>query len=575
MIPLVSAEQMRALDTETITQIGVPGGVLMESAGRGIVEALWQLHHRGAIDLYGGQVLVVAGPGNNGGDGFVVARYLHNRGAAVRLLLCAERERIKGDALRHLEAAEACGVAPTVYSGDSGAAQVAALLQRLARRDVIIDALLGIGLTRAVSGPLRHVIEAVNHSTAVKVAVDLPSGLDADIGVPVGTVGEPAIVRADHTITLGLCKLGLISAPGFIYAGRVQLVDIGIPEALCARHGVSARLLDERCVLRLGQPLPPLGHKGSHGHLLLLAGSRGKSGAAQLGVRAALRTGVGLCTLAAPTELVDRVLGEQAACAMTYPYELDGGRAALAQQLLAASVGKHAIAVGPGLPTGDDMKHALLEVLGNGTAPLLLDADALNQLCGEDEALRAAAKGGRKLVLTPHPGEAARLLGESVAQVQADRVRSARELCRRTGAVVVLKGARTLIAAPDEAVPSAGEPSRDAEVANHAPPPSRQGPLSVCPTGNAGMGSGGMGDVLTGMLGALLAAGWPAYDAACAAVYWHGLAGDVLASERAPGSILLASDLIDAVDRARTRALAAVGPPSGWPITSLGAASIK
>ena len=307
----------------------------------------------------------------------------------------------------------------------------------------------------------------------------------------------------------------------------------------------------------------------------MIAGSRGKSGAAQLSVRAALRTGVGLCTLAAPTELSDRVLGEQSACAMTYPYELAGGGAELARQLLSATVGKHALAVGPGLPVGEDMKQALLEVLASGTAPLLLDADALNQLCGEDEALRAAAQSGRKLILTPHPGEAARLLGQSVAWVQADRVRSARELCRRTGAVVVLKGARTLIAAPDEGVPSPSAPAGEAAVANHAPPPSRQGPLSVCPTGNAGMGSGGMGDVLTGMLGALLAAGWPAYDAACAAVYWHGLAGDVLASERAPGSILLASDLIEAVDRARCRALAAVGSPCGWPITCLGSASIR
>jgi len=566
MIPLVSAEQMRTLDTETITQIGVPGGVLMESAGRGVVEVLWQLHHRGAVDLYGGQVLVVAGPGNNGGDGFVIARYLHNRGAAVRLLLCAELERVKGDALHHLQAAQACGVAPTVYSGDAGAAQVAALLQRLTRRDLIIDALLGTGLTKAVSGPLRHVIEAVNHSTALKVAVDLPSGLDADLGVPAGTLGEPVIVHADYTVTLGLCKLGLVSAPGFIYAGQVRLVDIGIPEALCARHGVAARLLDERCLVRLGQARSPLGHKGTHGHLLIVAGSQGKTGAAQLCARAALHTGVGLCTLAVPSAVVDRVLGEQTACAMTYPYELGEEGEALARQLLKASVGKHALAVGPGLPVAAAMKQALLEVLLSGNAPLLLDADALNQLCGEEEALRSAAKAGRQLILTPHPGEAARLLGQSVAQVQADRVRSARELCRRTGAVVVLKGPRTLVAAPDEAASEVE--IREGEVA-HSPPPLRQGPLSVCPKGNAGMGSGGMGDVLTGMMGALLAGGWPAYDAACAAVYWHGLAGDVLASERAAGSILVASDLIDTLDRARARALAAVGSPCGWPITCL------
>lgn len=569
MIPLVSAEQMRALDSETITQIGIPGAVLMESAGRGVVEVLWQLHHQGAVDLYGAQVIVIAGPGNNGGDGFVIARYLHNRGAAVRLLLCAERERVKGDALLHLQAAQACGVTPTVYSGDSGAAQVAAQLQRLARRDVIIDALLGTGLTKAVSGPLRHVIEAVNHSTAIKIAVDLPSGLDADLGVPAGTVGEPVIVNADHTITLGLCKLGLVSAPGFTYAGRVRLVDIGIPEALCAHHGVAARLLDERCIVRLGQPRSPLGHKGSHGHLLIVAGSRGKTGAAKLCTRAALQTGVGLCTVAAPVEIADRVLSERTACAMTHPYELGDSGAALAQQLLSASVGKHALAVGPGLPVTEAMKQALLELVQSGTTPLLLDADALNQLCGEESVLRVAAKAGRQIILTPHPGEAARLLGESVASVQSNRIHSARELCRRTGAVVVLKGARTLVAAPDEVVREASPSTQEGAVAQHSPPPSRHGPLSVCPKGNAGMGSGGMGDVLTGIAGALLAAGWPAYDAACAAVYWHGLTGDVLAGERAAGSILSASDLIDTLDRSRALALAAVGSPCGWPIVCL------
>ena len=230
-------------------------------------------------------------------------------------------------------------------------------------------------------------------------------------------------------------------------------------------------------------------------------------------------------------------------------------------------MGKHALAVGPGLPVSAAMKQALLEVVLSGTAPLLLDADALNQLCGEDEALHTAAKAGRQLILTPHPGEAGGVVGESVAQVQSDRVRGAPELCRRTGAVVVLKGPRTLIVAPDEVVSEAG--AQEGEVAQHSPPPRRQGPLSVCPKGNAGMGSGGMGGVLTGMIGALLAGGWPAYDAACAAVYWHGLAGDVLASKRAAGSILIASDLISTLDRARARALAAVGSPCGWPITCL------
>jgi NAD(P)H-hydrate epimerase len=236
-----------------------------------------------------------------------------------------------------------------------------------------------------------------------------------------------------------------------------------------------------------------------------------------------------------------------------------GSGEALAQAWLAASAGKHALAIGPGLPAtpGDDtVRGALLALLAGGSSPLVLDADALNQLVGEDAALRQAAR-SRPIVLTPHPGEAARLLDQSVPEVQADRIQSARTLSQRTGAVVLLKGARTLVVGPDgpdvsEAAPAGG-------------PAGSRSPLSVVPTGNAGMGSGGMGDVLTGVIGALLAAGWSAYDAACAGAYWHGLAGDRAALRRAPGSILLATELIDALDEARQHGLSA--PPAvGWPL---------
>lgn len=589
MIPLVTAEQMRALDDETIQKLGVPGAVLMESAGRGVVEVMWRLHQRGELDLYAGQIVVVAGPGNNGGDGMVVARYLQSRGATVRLLLCAERERVRGDALLHLKAAEASGVAPTVHSGEIGAAQVAAQLQRLGRRDVIVDALLGTGLKQAVSGPLRHIIEAINHSAAPRIAVDLPSGLDADRGSPRGASEPLPIVRADHTVTFGFCKLGMASAPGFTFAGRVHLVDIGIPEALGARHGVRARLLDGRCLLRLGQSRAPLSHKGSNGHLLVLAGSRGKMGAALLSTRAALRTGVGLCTLAAPEDALDGALGVSAPEAMSHPYRLGGGSAELSQAWLTAAVGKHALAVGPGLPSAreaGEVRAALLTLLEHGDAPMVLDADALNQLVGEDEALRRAAEHGRQLVLTPHPGEAARLLGCSVAEVQADRLQSARTLCRRTGAVVLLKGARTLIVSPADRAedPAAlevetrirvvGAPQEDGRSLSGAAASAAETsePLSIVPTGNAGMGSGGMGDVLTGVLGALLAARWPAYEAACAAAYWHGLAGDRLAQRRPRGSVLLATEIIDGLDEARQHALTAP-PPAGWPLVEILSAS--
>lgn len=575
MLPLVSAEQMRALDSDTIQRLGIPGAVLMENAGRGVMSELWALHSQGVLDLYSHQVVVVAGPGNNGGDGLVIARYLHNHGVAVRICLCAERERVRGDSLLHLQAAESCGATVVAYPGEGGAGQVAALLQRLGRRDVIVDALLGTGLSKPASGPLRLVIEAINRSPAVKVAVDLPSGLDADCGVPAGSGSEPAIVQADYTVTFAQPKIGLCGAPGFMYAGAIRVVDIGIPESLCATHGVRARLLDERCLLRLGQPRSALGHKGSHGHLLIVAGSRGKSGAALLCTRAALRTGVGLCTLAAPTEIVDSVLGGSVVEAMSWPYELAGDSTApapLVEQLLRAGVGKSALAIGPGLPTAPAMKGALLELIERSSSPLVLDADALNLLVGESEALRRATRAGRGVILTPHPGEASRLLGRTVAEVQADRIHSARRLCELTGAVVVLKGARTVIVAPAGSDDGRREGDADGWPASEG----RSGSLSISPTGNAGMGSGGMGDVLTGMLGALLAAGWPAYDAACAGVYWHGLAGDLLLAQKAPGSILLAGELTEALDAARKQALHDAQAHSGrrgWPLHSQGGCS--
>ncbi|MBL9002623.1 MAG: NAD(P)H-hydrate dehydratase [Myxococcales bacterium] len=566
MWPLVSAEQMRLLDADTISRLGVPGSALMENAGRGVVEVLWQLHREGAIDLFQARVVLLAGPGNNGGDGMVIARYLHGRGIGVRLYLCAERDRVRGDARLHMQAALAAGVCVHDCPSETETRPLALLLQGLGSQDLIIDALFGTGLHKTLTGHLAQLVHAANASRARRLAVDLPSGLDADTGLPSDAVDlpSPAIVQADYTVTFGFPKLGLLGAPGFTWAGAIYLVDIGIPDPTSGPIAVRARLLDARCLLRLAQPRSPLGHKGTHGHLLVVAGSIGKTGAALLCTRAALRTGVGLCTLLAPSSVVEHALSGQVLEAMSWPYELampgEPDAAALIQAWLQAAHGKQAIAIGPGLPVGPHIKHALLSLIENGTAPMVLDADALNQVVGEDALLLRAQKRGRELVLTPHPGEAARLLGTTVRQVQASRNESARRLCQRTAAVVVLKGARTVIAAPSPA--AAG----DAQVL-----PIKDIHLSVCPTGNSGMGTGGMGDVLTGLLGALLTAGWPAYDAACAAVYWHGRAGDWLSARRAPGSLLCAGDLVEALDAARSDIVSACTEPpaASWPITRL------
>lgn len=548
MIPLPTAAEMRKLDEDTITKLGIPGGVLMESAGRGVVAVLHELHRARRIDLFGSQVVVVAGPGNNGGDGMVIARYLHQQGVTCELWIVAEPSRVRGDSLLHLTAAQAAVVRMTFCNGST--TTLCTRLASLRREDLIVDALLGTGLQRSVQGNLASVINSINDSRASTISVDLPSGLDADRGLP-EDAGEPAvIVRADYTVTLGFPKLGLASAPGFVFAGEVFVADIGIPASLCASSRVSAQLLDARVLERLTAPRSPLGHKGSHGHLLLLAGSSGKLGAALLATQAALAVGVGLCTLALPETALDGSLGSRCPEAMTVTYPLSAS--SLADILQPAVVGKSALAIGPGLAPTESIRSLIVSLLSRCQQPLVLDAEALNLLVGHEESLGQRARAGHTTVITPHPGEAGRLLGVSSAVIQADRVTAARRLAERTCAVVLLKGARTLIV----------EPPTDA---TQLKPPR----LAVVPTGNVAMGSGGMGDVLTGMIGALLTSGWPAFEATCAAAYWHGLAGDLAARRRAPGSIVLATEVLEQLDEARKRAGSHASEQPPWPILPL------
>jgi NAD(P)H-hydrate epimerase len=314
-------------------------------------------------------------------------------------------------------------------------------------------------------------------------------------------------VRADHTVTFAFAKRGLVGAPGFTYAGRLEVADIGIPEWLARARGVTSRLLDDNALGPMVKPLDALAHKGTRGHLLILAGSVGKSGAALLSGSAALRGGAGLVTLAAPFQLMPVVDGRVLELMTTW-YHLPPDSSVL----LAAFEGKRALAAGPGMPTDAAMREvlqALARRCAESGRPLVLDADALNHLAAMPEILDARPP----VVLTPHPGEAARLLGRSTAEIQSDRNAAAAELAAKYSAVVALKGARTVIACGSE--------------------------LAVCPTGGPALGTGGTGDVLTGLVGALLCAAIDPFEAACAAVYAHGLAGD-----RAGGN-LVAHDLLE------------------------------
>ncbi len=513
MTYVLTAEQMRAVDRAATADFGVPTLLLMENAGRGVADVVArELGGRVA----GRRVRVVCGAGSNGGDGFVAARHLALAGAEVRVLLAAPREKIAGaggDAATALRALDAQGQVAIV----AGAAWADARdwSEPLAGADAIVDALFGTGLR---SGPPSRTspaaaIAAMNAASGIKIAVDIPSGVEADSGRICGVA-----FRADVTATMGAPKLGFVvdaDAP----AGRVEVVSLGVPIRPPPSLGPYCHAVDVDETLAGVPRRGPSGHKGTAGHLLIVAGSAGKTGAAWLSGRAAMRAGVGLCTVAS-TAAGQAALDAKAIEIMTARYsDGDDADASSAARLHALAAPMRALAIGPGIPTGPGMRALVEEMVAKLPLPMVVDADALNLLA--PHAARALSAAAAPRVLTPHPGEMARLLGTTTAEVQRARVASVRKLAAETRAIVVLKGARTLIARPD-------------------------GTVFINPTANPALGTAGAGDVLTGVVGALLAQGLEAFEAARLAVLVHGLAG-----ERAAAAIgglgMIAGDLPDAI----------------------------
>ena len=494
MQPLLTAAETRSAELEA-ERHGLPASILMENAGTAVAEAAMTLGGPSA------RFLVVAGPGNNGGDGYVAARKLHAAGRQVDVWRVGDPARLKGDAARNHAAAEQSGV--SVHSS--------AAAMPLRPGDVVIDALFGTGLARAPEGEPADAIRAMLrwHADGVRVlAVDLPSGLSSDTG----RAFEPC-VAADLTVTFGAQKLGLALEPGATLAGRIEVADIGLAEPR-----PSTWLLEPSDGARWLPPRRSDTNKGTYGHLLIVAGSRGKSGAAALAGVAALRSGVGLCTVATPADALSDVQGHAPelmgvalpAAAVLGPTHLD--------VLLAAAESKDALVIGPGIPRGQETHVLLGELLARLDVPVLLDADGLNAIAGHPELLERSCA---PVVATPHPGEMARLTGKTVGEVQAHRIATATGFARAHRAVVVLKGARTVVAEPG-------------------------GQVRVNPTGNPGMATGGTGDVLSGMVGAFLAQGLAPVDAASVGVLAHGLAGD--AAARRWGRLgVIASDLTAAL----------------------------
>ena len=511
MTYVLTAEQMRAVDRAATADFGVPTLLLMENAGRGVADVV--VRELGGR-LAGRRVRVVCGAGSNGGDGFVAARHLALAGAEVRVLLAAPRDKVEGaggDAATALRALEALGLVAVVAGAAFADAKEWTL--PLAGADAIVDAVFGTGLRSDVTGVPAAAIAAMNAASGIKVAVDIPSGVEADSGRICGVA-----FRADVTATMGAPKLGFV-VDADTPAGRVEVVSLGVPIRPPPALGPYCHAVDVDETLAGVPRRGPSGHKGTAGHLLIVAGSAGKTGAAWLSARAAMRAGVGLCTVAS-TAAGQLALDAKVIEIMTARYtDGDDADASSAAQLTALAASMRALAIGPGIPTGPGMRALVEHMAAQLPLPMVVDADALNLLA--PHAARALSAAPAPRVLTPHPGEMARLLGTTTAEVQHARVASARKLAADTRAIVVLKGARTLIARPD-------------------------GTVYINPTANPALGTAGAGDVLTGVVGALLAQGMDAFEAARLGVLVHGLAGD-RAAAAIGGLGMVAGDLPDAI----------------------------
>lgn len=477
-----------AVDRRAIDDLGIPGPVLMENAAIGLADALGENFPAAR------RVLILAGPGNNGGDGLALARHLDGRGYEVEVFLLG-KARPSGDALLQLEILERCGIGcPQVQEGDD----LAPLMAAAARADLLVDSLFGTGLSRPLQGFFAGLIAALAELGKNVLAVDLPSGLDASLPNPIGPC-LPAMV----SVTFAAPKIAHLLPPACDLCGRVVITDLGLPAGVVDAAPGSYWVSTPEDLAAALLPRPLGAHKGNFGHLLLVGGSVGKGGAMVLAARAAVRGGAGLVMVAVPEPLLDLVDGGSLE-SMTLPLPAAGGALASAAWagLNAAFAGKTALALGPGLGREAEAAALARRVVAESELPLVVDADGLNALEG-DLGLLAGRRA--PTVLTPHPGEMGRLLGITTAEVEVDRIGAALRAAAASRAVVVLKGRRSLIASPE-------------------------GELWINTTGHPILASGGSGDVLTGLLGALLAQGYESLAAARLAVFLHGLAGEQLAA---------------------------------------------
>ena len=520
---VVRAAEIRQIDQDTIEGIGIPGIVLMETAGSAIVRAIEQ--HYPTCQRIG----ILAGKGNNGGDGIVIARQLAHIGRDVHLFLISPPESFTGEAQINLQIAKNLGlhieeILTDAALGPEFFKQRSTSLNLITSCELLVDAIFGTGLRGTVSGSIATVIDTINSLPTPVLSVDLPSGLDADTGHPLGTC-----VRADRTVTIGLPKRGLLVHPGAELAGKLEIVDIGFPNQVVDAQDIKVNWTTAAQASQWVPPRPSASHKGSYGRVLVVAGSTGMTGAAALTSEAALRAGAGLVTLATPkclNPILEGLLPE----VMTLPLpETEAGSLAASATstiLEFAKKTKSVLAIGPGLSQHPETVTLVQQLVRENRKQklglrMVIDADGLNALSQAPEILSLLDE---EVVLTPHPGEMARLTNTSVSTLEKDRISIAQKFADQRNLTLVFKGAPTVT----------GSANRD---------------VWINSTGNPGMATGGMGDVLTGIIAGLMAQGIPSEKAAVLGVYIHGLAGD-FAAEALGMHGLIATDVLKTVPRA-------------------------
>lgn len=505
---IATAQQIKNIDRRAIREFGIPGPVLMENAASAVMAEMEKFFD----ELAGVRVGIICGKGNNGGDGLALARRLSIRGVPVRVALLASFTAVSGEAKVNLAILRKMDVEITQNASARFVADIASW------SDVIVDALLGVGLSASLKGLYAQAVETINASGRPVVAIDVPTGIDADTGEIMGSA-----VTADLTVTMALLKRGLVLFPGARHAGTVRVADIGIPSEVIEKEKINVRLLNKDSLVGMLGRRERDAHKGDFGHLLVVAGSPGKAGAAVMTAKSALRTGTGLVSVGTPNGLVP-VIQQQVFESMCIPAaeSIDGTIGLGAEnELLKAAAKMNACAIGPGLSTHYETVKMVRNFLQLITIPVVIDADALNALTGSLDVLK---KTRGPVIMTPHPGEMARLLGISISEVQKDRIGIATVFAAKYKVTLVLKGACTVVANPD-------------------------GLVYVNTTGNPGMATGGTGDALTGMIGSLLAQGHASLQSACIGVYLHGRAGDLAAKEKGEAG-MIAGDLIEKIPQA-------------------------